>query len=453
MALPNKFFLWFCCFAWLCFPISLDSLPSRGEAQIVARTALESEAETWSLLNHLGGRHRPGLLSPLLEVLYDGHGEPPRLQPDDRALRYMKRLYKAYATKEGTPKSNRRHLYNTVRLFTPCAQHKQAPGDLAAGTFPSVDLLFNLDRVTVVEHLFKSVLLYTFNNSISFPFPVKCICNLVIKEPEFSSKTLPRAPYSFTYNSQFEFRKKYKWMEIDVTAPLEPLVASHKRNIHMSVNFTCAKDQLQHPSARDSLFNMTLLVAPSLLLYLNDTSAQAFHRWHSLHPKRKPSQGPDQKRGLSAYPVGEEAAEGVRSSRHRRDQESASSELKKPLVPASVNLSEYFKQFLFPQNECELHDFRLSFSQLKWDNWIVAPHKYNPRYCKGDCPRAVGHRYGSPVHTMVQNIIHEKLDSSVPRPSCVPAKYSPLSVLAIEPDGSIAYKEYEDMIATKCTCR
>ena len=46
---------------------------------------------------------------------------------------------------------------------------------------------------------------------------------------------------------------------------------------------------------------------------------------------------------------------------------------------------------------------------------------------------------------MVMNIIHEKLDSSVPRPSCVPAKYSPLSVLAIEPDGSIAYKEYEDM--------
>ncbi|XP_033261796.1 growth/differentiation factor 9 isoform X2 [Orcinus orca] len=366
----------------------------------------------------------------------------------------MKRLYKACATKEGIPKSNRSHLYNTVRLFTPCAQHKQAPGDQVTGTLPSsVDLLFNLDRVTAVEHLLKSVLLYTFNNSVSFPSPVKCVCNLVIKEPEFSSKTLPRVPYSFTFHSQFELRKKYRWIEIDVTALLQPLVASNKRSIHMSVNVTCVKDQLQHPSAQDGPLNMTLLVAPSLLLYLNDTSAQAYHRWYSLHYKKRPSQGPDQKRELSAYPMGEEAAEGVRSSRHRRDQETVSSELKKPLVPASFNLSEYFKQFLFPQNECELHDFRLSFSQLKWDNWIVAPHKYNPRYCKGDCPRAVGHRYGSPVHTMVQNIIHEKLDSSVPRPSCVPAKYSPLSVLAIEPDGSIAYKEYEDMIATKCTCR
>ncbi|XP_023052055.1 growth/differentiation factor 9 isoform X3 [Piliocolobus tephrosceles] len=382
-------------------------------------------------------------------------GGAPRLQPDSRALHYMKKLYKTYATKEGIPKSNRSHLYNTVRLFTPCTQHKQVPGDQVTGILPSVDLLFNLDRITTVEHLFKSVLLYTINNSVSFSSAVKCVCNLMIKEPKSPSKTLRRAPYSLTFNSQFEFGKKHKWIEIDVTSLLQPLVASSKRSIHMSINFTCMKDQLEHPSAQNGLFNMTLLVPPSLILYLNDTSAQAYHRWYSLYYKRRPSQGPDQERSLSAYPVGDAAAEDGRSShhRHRRGQETVSSELKKPLVPASFNLSEYFKQFLFPQNECELHDFRLSFSQLKWDNWIVAPHRYNPRYCKGDCPRAVGHRYGSPVHTMVQNIIYEKLDSSVPRPSCVPAKYSPLSVLTIEPDGSIAYKEYEDMIATKCTCR
>ncbi|XP_017727484.1 PREDICTED: growth/differentiation factor 9 isoform X2 [Rhinopithecus bieti] len=455
---------------------------------------LSSKARTE--LQPIDERDRAGLLPRLFKVLSVGRGGAPRLQPDSRALHYMKKLYKTYATKEGIPKSNRSHLYNTVRLFTPCTQHKQVPGDQVTGLrkwgkregrkhitkyyffdlttcyvdsyssttgrlffflgiLPSVDLLFNLDRITTVEHLFKSVLLYTINNSVSFSSAVKCVCNLMIKEPKSPSKTLRRAPYSLTFNSQFEFGKKHKWIEIDVTSLLQPLVASNKRSIHMSINFTCMKDQLEHPSAQNGLFNMTLLVPPSLILYLNDTSAQAYHRWYSLYYKRRPSQGPDQERSLSAYPVGEDAAEDGRSShhRHRRGQETVSSELKKPLVPASFNLSEYFKQFLFPQNECELHDFRLSFSQLKWDNWIVAPHRYNPRYCKGDCPRAVGHRYGSPVHTMVQNIIYEKLDSSVPRPSCVPAKYSPLSVLTIEPDGSIAYKEYEDMIATKCTCR
>ncbi|KAI5930571.1 Growth/differentiation factor 9 [Manis javanica] len=448
MALPSKVFLWFCCLSWLYFPISHGSQASR-EVQIAARAESGSEAE----LQSLDARGRSGLLPSLFKTLYDGQGGAPRLQPDSRALRYMKRLYKAYATKEGIPKSNRSHLYNTVRLFTPCSQHKRAPGDQVTGTLWSVDVLFNLDRVTAVEHLLKSVLLYTLSNSVSFPLAVKCVCNLGIKGPEGSTKALPGAPYSLTFNSQLEFKKKYKWVEIDVTTLLQPLVASKQRSIHMSVNFTCVRDQGRHPSAQDSSSDRTPLGPPSLLLYLNDTSAQAYHSWSSPRYRRGPSQHPDPERGPSAYPLGEEAAGSVRASRHRRGRETVSSELKKPPVPASFNLSEYFKQFLFPQNECELHDFRLSFSQLKWDNWIVAPHRYNPRYCKGDCPRAVGHRYGSPVHTMVQNIIHEKLDSSVPRPSCVPAKYSPLSVLTIEPDGSIAYKEYEDMIATTCTCR
>ncbi|KAF0878696.1 growth/differentiation factor 9 isoform X1 [Crocuta crocuta] len=453
MALLSNFFLWFFCFFWLCSPISLCSQASRGEVQIAAGAEWEAEAEPWSMVKPLDKKDRPGFLPPLFKVLYNGQGGAPRQQPDSRALRYMKRLYKSYATKEGIPKSNRSPLYNTVRLFTSCAQHEQAPGDQVTGTSASVDLLFHLDHVTAVEHLLKSVLLFTFSNSISFPAAVKCVCNLVMKEPGFPSRNPRRAPSSFTLTSQLEFPKKYKWIEVDVTAPLQPLVASNKRSVHMSVNLTCVKDQPQPPSARDSPLNVTLLVPPSLLLYLNDTSAQAHHRWYSLHYKRRPSQNAGPKRGLSACPQGEKSAEGVRPSHHRRGRETIGLELPKPLVPAPLNLSEYFKRFLFPQNECELHDFRLSFSQLKWDNWIVAPHRYNPRYCKGDCPRAVGHRYGSPVHTLVQNIIHEKLDSSVPRPSCVPAKYSPLSVLTIEPDGSIAYKEYEDMIATKCTCR
>ncbi|XP_049728431.1 growth/differentiation factor 9 isoform X1 [Elephas maximus indicus] len=453
MAVASEFLFWSCCFAWLCFSISFGSQASNGEAQIAAGAELEPEAEPWSLLQSQDGRDRSGLLPSPFNVPSDEQGGTRRLQPDSRALRYMKRLYKAYATKEGIPKSDRHHLYNTIRLLTPCAQHRQTLGNQMTGILPSLDLLFNLDSVPALEHLLKSVFLYTFNNSVSFPSAVKCMCNMVIMEPKSSSKTVPRAPYSFTFNSKFEFRKKHKWIEIDVTTLLQPLVASKKQSIHMSVNFTCEKDQLQHPSAKDSPFNMPLLVPPSLLLYLNDTSAQVYHRWYSLHYKRRPSQSPDQKTGLATHPMGEEAAECGRASRHRRGQETASSKLKDPLVAASFNLSEYFKQFLFPQNECELHDFRLSFSQLKWDNWIVAPSRYNPRYCKGDCPRAVGHRYGSPVHTMVQNIIYEKLDSSVPRPSCIPAKYSPLSVLAIEPDGSIAYKVYEDMIATKCTCR
>ncbi|XP_069340144.1 growth/differentiation factor 9 [Eulemur rufifrons] len=441
MALSSKFLLWFCCSAWLCVPSSLGSRASRGEAQIAARAELESEAEPWSSPRPADGRDGSGLPPPLLKVLSDGRGGAPRLQPDSRALRYMKKLYKAYATKDGIPKSNGSHLYNTVRLFTPCAQHKQAPGDQVTGAFPSVDLLFNLDRVTAVEHPLKSVLLYTVNNSVSFPSAVSCACDLVIKEPKSSGTSLPGAAHSFTFHSRFELGTKHKWVEVDVTAVLQPLLASN-RQIHMAASFTCSRAGRQRAPAREGPADVAVPVPPSLILYLNDTGARA-----------RPSRGPARPSRLPACPGGQGAAAGGRFSRHRRGQEPAVSELKKAPVPAPLNLSEYLRQFAFPQNECELHDFRLSFRQLKWDTWIVAPHRYNPRFCKGDCPKAAGHRYGSRAHTTVQNIIHETLDPSVPRPSCVPAEYGPLSLLTVEPDGSVAYKEYEDMIATKCTCR
>lgn len=275
------------------------------------------------------------------------------------------------------------------------------------------------------------------------------MCHLSVKEHDSSSQVCPSLSHSIPFSLQFEVRKR-KWVEIDVTSFLQPLIATNRRNIHMAVNVTCLMGDPQQNTKLENAINMAL-VPPSLLLYLNDTSEQAYHRWNSLRHRRKNPVWPRQRNSPLVDPTGgkgKENSQGKRASRQRRAEN-----LKEAPATPPHNLSKYIKQFLLPQNECELHNFRLSFSQLKWDKWIIAPHRYSPQYCKGDCPRVVGHRYGSPVHTMVQNIIYEKLDSSVPKPSCVPAEYSPLSVLTIEPDGSIVYKEYEDMIATKCTCR
>uniref|UniRef100_A0ACB8EJI1 Uncharacterized protein n=1 Tax=Sphaerodactylus townsendi TaxID=933632 RepID=A0ACB8EJI1_9SAUR len=381
------------------------------------------------------------LLPPLFKVLV-GHNHPegndgaPVPQPDSRALSYMKRLYKMFATKEGIPKANKSHLYNTVRLFTPRAECKHPSDSQVRGDLRSVDLLFNLDCVTVLEHLFKSVLLYSLDKSVSKSSAITCTCNLVVKEYDSSDRVCSSVPHTMTV----ELRRR--WVEIDVTSFLQPLIASNQRSIHIAVNFTCLKDNEPLHSKWD-FFN-TALVSPSLLLYLNDTNEQAYHGrdmnpiWSGL--KNSPFMSPSEETEKEPMMV-------KRASRHRRNED-----WKHTSIPP-YNLSHFYQQFLFPQNECELQNFWLKFSQLKWDQWIIAPHRYNPHYCKGECPRVVGHRYGSPVHTMVQNIIYEKLDSSVPRPSCVPAEYSPLSVLKLESDRSIVYKEYENMIATKCTCR
>lgn len=264
-----------------------------------------------------------------------------------------------------------------------------------------------------MEHLLRSVLLYAFSSSSA----LRCACSLAVAGPESAGRA--------TFRSQIALEKNYRWVELDVTSLLQPLVASNQRSVHLSVNFTCRGLPTAGP------LGASLRAPPSLVLYLNDTSARAHRRRPSLP-------GPGR-------------TEGAPARRPRRDRENPSPGLLSG--PASFNLSEYLRRLLLPRGECELHDFRLGFRQLGWDRWIVAPHRYNPRYCKGDCPRAVRHRYGSPLHTLAQNVIHERLDASVPWPSCVPAAYAPLSVLTVEPDASIAYKEYENMIATRCTCR
>ncbi|KAM9324191.1 bone morphogenetic protein 15 [Gastrophryne carolinensis] len=105
------------------------------------------------------------------------------------------------------------------------------------------------------------------------------------------------------------------------------------------------------------------------------------------------------------------------------------------------------------KKHCSLHPLWVSFHQLGWDHWIIAPHRYNPGYCKGDCPRLLHSGYNSPNHAIIQNFINQVVDVNVPRPSCVPYSYGPISVLMIETGGNILYKEYENMMAKSCTCR
>ncbi|XP_056430938.1 growth/differentiation factor 9 isoform X2 [Hyla sarda] len=356
--------------------------------------------------------------------------------PQSVAIKYMKKLFKISATKEGVPRVHRNAEYNTVRLFTPKTECKPGLRLETRGHVKTQDLTFNVDSVSALEQNLRSVLLYAVNKRYSSS-NITCTFTLENTDEELPSPMCPRVPHMF----EFQLRNKRRWVEIDVTTFLQPFVST-RQIIHLSVNLTCLWNKHHHIFGTMGPLQMTRS-PPCLLLYLNDTSNKAYHR-------RKMHVEPLNWSRENILHDLQDNVPATKVSRHRRGQDV---EMTGPTVESSYNFSKLFKEYVYHQNECELHKFRLSFSQLNWDKWILAPHRYSPDYCKGDCPRVVGHKYGSPVHTIVQNIIYEKVDSSIPRPSCVPSEYRPMSVLTIEPDNSIAYKEYEDMIATRCTCR
>lgn len=309
------------------------------------------------------------------------------------------------------------------------------------------DLSYNLDQVRRKEDLLKSALLYSFDHVGAAP--VDTACHMSIQEQSNRCRPCSMVQHAVNVTDGKDGRDMRSWVEVDVTSFLEPLLKSHRRNIQLLINVTCQDKEKASGGGRNDPIKFTLR-SPPLLLYLADTRKMEHQRFQEKAKALKTLEAPTAAGNAFHKQMFVQSESRLRrKGRWKRD----SPKSKRGDKGLDTHLPELLPSSEFPTNDCALYDFRVRFSQLKLDHWIVFPPKYNPRYCRGVCPRTMGFIYGSPVHTMVQNIIYEKLDSSVPRPSCVPSHYSPLSVMIFEEDGSYVYKEFEDMVATRCTCR
>nr|CAP71884.1 growth differentiation factor 9 [Dicentrarchus labrax] len=386
------------------------------------------------------------IFSPLLKALSEHGGSrwnpglKKGLKPEHRYMKYLTEVYKKSSRVQRSLDGNK--IYNTVRLIKPqdeCLAQSNKESFMQ-------DLSYSLNHVRRKEQLLKSALLYNVDHDRAAPF--NSVCYLSIKEQEHSNQChlCPGVYHAVNFTASTDGRSRRNWVEVDVTSFLQPLLKFQRKNIHLLINVTCPDEQRAIGEGSGGPLKFTLR-SPPLLLYLSDTSkiphqsllvdakagkrpataANTFHKQMVFKPEQR---------------IG-------RKKRWKRE----SPKSKRGDKSLNINLPELLPSSEFQTSDCALYDFRVQFSQLKLDHWIVFPPKYNPRYCRGICPRTVGFIYGSPVHTMVQNIIYEKLDSSVPRASCIPSHYSPLSVMIFEEDGSYVYREFEDMVATRCTCR
>lgn len=213
------------------------------------------------------------------------------------------------------------------------------------------------------------------------------------------------------------------WTESDVTSHVSQFKGG---KLVLFVQYTCLESGrvrsavVRCRTLRKRLPPQNHIRAPALLLFLEE--------------ERHPMEWTKYIKGLS-HP----------GSRFRRSKESGSIVSDIPNYKRGKNS--------VAKNQCKLHSYRVTFRDLGWDHWIIAPHMYNPRYCMGDCPHVLHYGYNSPNHAIVQTFINELVVADIPLPSCVPYKYKPISVLMMEKNGSIVYKEYEDMVAESCTCR
>ncbi|XP_010006517.1 PREDICTED: growth/differentiation factor 15 [Chaetura pelagica] len=98
--------------------------------------------------------------------------------------------------------------------------------------------------------------------------------------------------------------------------------------------------------------------------------------------------------------------------------------------------------------KCCLKTLQVSFQDIGWSDWIIAPNSYHMRFCQGSCP----HNYkAASMHAQIQARVHA-LSKATPPPCCVPAAYDPMVLMHYDGEGRLVSTLFEDMLVTSCHC-
>ncbi|NWU92628.1 DERR protein, partial [Upupa epops] len=106
-----------------------------------------------------------------------------------------------------------------------------------------------------------------------------------------------------------------------------------------------------------------------------------------------------------------------------------------------------------PSNLCKPRRLYISFRDVGWENWIIAPQGYLANYCLGECPFPLTAELNSTNHAILQTMVHSLDPEGTPQPCCVPVRLSPISILYYDNSDNVVLRHYEDMVVDECGCR
>uniref|UniRef100_A0A8C8RC28 Bone morphogenetic protein 4 n=1 Tax=Pelusios castaneus TaxID=367368 RepID=A0A8C8RC28_9SAUR len=104
------------------------------------------------------------------------------------------------------------------------------------------------------------------------------------------------------------------------------------------------------------------------------------------------------------------------------------------------------------KRSCRRHALYVDFSDVGWNDWIVAPPGYQAFYCHGECPFPLADHLNSTNHAIVQTLVNS-VNASIPRACCVPTELSAISMLYLDEYDKVVLKNYQEMVVEGCGCR
>uniref|UniRef100_F6ZXE3 Growth/differentiation factor 15 n=1 Tax=Ornithorhynchus anatinus TaxID=9258 RepID=F6ZXE3_ORNAN len=99
--------------------------------------------------------------------------------------------------------------------------------------------------------------------------------------------------------------------------------------------------------------------------------------------------------------------------------------------------------------KCCPRTHHVSFQELGWADWVLAPKDYMMKFCQGSCP----HNYKpASMHSLIKARMHNLAPGTTPEPCCVPSSYEPMVLMHYNSEGKITLSPFENMIAKDCHC-
>uniref|UniRef100_A0A182J0T4 TGF-beta family profile domain-containing protein n=1 Tax=Anopheles atroparvus TaxID=41427 RepID=A0A182J0T4_ANOAO len=101
---------------------------------------------------------------------------------------------------------------------------------------------------------------------------------------------------------------------------------------------------------------------------------------------------------------------------------------------------------------CQIQTLYVSFRDLNWQDWIIAPDGFGAFFCFGECNFPLNTHMNATNHALIQTLVHLMHPTRVPKPCCAPTKLNPISVLYHIDDANINLKKYKNMVVKNCGC-
>uniref|UniRef100_A0A8C4T4V3 Bone morphogenetic protein 6 n=1 Tax=Erpetoichthys calabaricus TaxID=27687 RepID=A0A8C4T4V3_ERPCA len=208
------------------------------------------------------------------------------------------------------------------------------------------------------------------------------------------------------------------WLEFDITATSNLWVMSPQHNLGLQLNV--------RTSAGHSM-------------RLRDAGLIGRDGPHSKQPFM-----------VAFFKVSEVHIRTTRSTAGRRRQQNRNRSTQPQEAPRVPSMADYNSSD--QKTACRKHELYVSFRELGWQDWIIAPEGYAANYCDGECSFPLNAHMNATNHAIVQTLVHLMNPENVPKPCCAPTKLNAISVLYFDDNSNVILKKYKNMVVRACGC-